>query len=239
MSGASPGAAWQRPEIAGEFLDRRQAVLPLIDVQEDLVRRIFRRRGQDVARVLDVGAGDGAMTELMCSLYPRAQAVLVDFSEPMLARIERRLGDGGWRAVRADLSMSGWRQELPDGRYDAAVSSYAIHHLTTERKRALFVELFELLEPGGMFVNVDVVAIGEPLAGLFDEQMAANDAAMREAAGEPPHEHVESDLFDDHEEDRPDPADSQLLWLREAGFKDVDLHFKWAEGAIFGAVKPS
>jgi ubiquinone/menaquinone biosynthesis C-methylase UbiE len=239
MSGASPGAAWQRAEIAEEFLDRRQAVLPLIDVQEDLVRRIFTRRGREVERVLDVGAGDGAMSELMRSLYPRAQAVLVDFSEPMLARVQRRLGDGGWRAVRADLSSPGWREELPEGSYDAAVSSYAIHHLTAERKRALFAELFALLEPGGMFVNVDVVAIGAPLAGLFDEQMAANDAAVREAAGEIAHEHAESELFDDHEEDRPDPADSQLQWLREAGFEDVELHFKWAEGAIFGAVKPS
>ncbi len=50
----------------------------------------------------------------------------------------------------------------------------AIHHLTSERKRALFAEVFSLLEPGAMFVNMDVVRIEGPLDGLFDEQIIAN-----------------------------------------------------------------
>jgi tRNA (cmo5U34)-methyltransferase len=226
-------AHWQRAELAEEFLDRRQQLLPLIDIQEDLVRRVFERRGRPVARFLDIGAGDGAMTALVRRVFPGSEAVLLDFSEPMLTRAGRRLGGDRWSAVRGDLSTPAWLQELPGGAYDAAVSSYAIHHLTAERKRSLFAELFGLLAPGAMFVNMDVVLIGGPLAGLFDEEILANAAAGR--AGEGHHEH---EPFDDHSEDRPDPIDSQLDWLREAGFEDVELHFKWAEGAIFGAVKP-
>ena len=228
------GAHWQRSELAEEFLEHRQQLLPLLDVQEDLVRQVFRRHGTPLARFLDIGAGDGAMTALVRSFAPHAEAVLVDFSEPMLARVERRLGADGWSAVRADLSTSDWTQELPDGPYDAAVSSYAIHHLESDRKRALFAEIFGLLAPGAMFVNMDVVKIGGPLDGLFDEQILANAAAMHPDSGR-----GRDEPFDDHSEDRPDPADDQLAWLREAGFEDAELQFKWAEGAIFAAMKPT
>jgi len=91
-----------------------------------------------------------------------------------------------------------------------------------------------------MFVNLDVVCIGPPLAGLFDEQMAANAIALEhEHGGARSDAEVEREILADDSDDRPDPADEQLRWLREAGFEDVELHFKWAEAALFGAVRPS
>jgi tRNA (cmo5U34)-methyltransferase len=243
VSAEQQQAAWQRAEIAEEFLDKRQAVLPLIDVQEELVRLLFERRGRSVSRFLDLGSGDGAMSQLIRSFAPEADAVLVDFSEPMLARVERRLGESGWQAVRADLSASGWEHELPaDGeQFDAVVSSFAIHHLTSERKRVLFGEVHDLLAPGGMFVNMDVVKVDGPLDGLFDERIAEAHGALAHDHDHG-HEHgsgaTGEDTFEDSDEDRPDPLENQLEWLREAGFEQVEVHFKWAEGAIFGAVKP-
>ncbi|HEX4437166.1 MAG TPA: methyltransferase domain-containing protein [Solirubrobacteraceae bacterium] len=229
-------AAWQRAEIAEEFLQTRQAVLPLIDMQEELVRLLFERRQRGIATFLDLGSGDGAMSQLMRTVAPEASAVLVDFSEPMLARAESRLGTGGWQAVQGDLSIAGWQRDLPSQSFDAVVSAYAIHHLTSERKRELFVEIHSLLAPGGMCVNMDVVRITGPLDGLFDERIA-------EAHGEIAHDHASAspgeDTFGDSAEDRPDPLEDQLTWLREAGFEQVEVHFKWAEGTIFGAVKPS
>jgi ubiquinone/menaquinone biosynthesis C-methylase UbiE len=241
VSGAPPGASWQRPELVGEFLDARQLLLPLIDVQEDVIRRLFERNPREIRRFLDIGSGDGASSALLRSVAPDAEAVLVDFSEPMLARAERRLGtpEGRWRAVRGDLSVPGWRDGLPGGAYGAAISSYAIHHLPGERKRELFAELFELLEPGAMFVNLDVVTIVGPLQGLFDEQMAALAiAAEHRRGGCRSDEQVSADVLADDGDDRPDSASDQLRWLGEAGFEDVELHFKWAEGAVFGGVKP-
>jgi ubiquinone/menaquinone biosynthesis C-methylase UbiE len=242
MSSSSPIATWQRPEVVGAFLDERQTLMPLLDVQEDLLRRLLDRHPHPVRRFLDVGSGDGAMSELVLAVEPQAEAVLVDFSEPMLERAESRLGrvTRRWQAVRGDLSEPTWREGLPGGSYDAAVSAFAIHHLTAARKRSLFVELFELLEPGAMFVNMDYVFVGGPLRGLWDEQMVANAIqAERDRGGTRSDEEVERSLFDDRDEDRPDRAEDQVQWLRAAGFEHAELHFKWAEAAIFGAVKPA
>ena len=132
---------------------------------------------------MDLGCGDGALTQLVVDAHPSAEVVMVDFSEPMLKRAGerlRRLRVNGslWRA---DLNDPAWSEQLPDGRYDAIVSGLAIHHLPGERKRSLFAELFGLLEPGGVFVNLDYVLVEGPLQGLFDETQDAG-ACGRTAA---------------------------------------------------------
>ena len=110
------GAHWQRAELAEEFLEHRQQLLPLIDVQEDLVRRLFERHGRPVTRFLDLGSGDGAMSQLVRSIAPDAEAVLVDFSEPMLARAGQRARRRRAGAPSArDLSTPAWLEALPGG----------------------------------------------------------------------------------------------------------------------------
>ena len=76
--------SWQRPDLVSTFLRERRTVLPLLEVQEDVVRRLLERNPHPFTRFLDVGGGDGALSELVLSLEPAAEAVLVDFSEPML-----------------------------------------------------------------------------------------------------------------------------------------------------------
>jgi tRNA (cmo5U34)-methyltransferase len=242
VSGAAPGAAWQQPELVDTFLSERKLLLPMLDVQEALIKSLFERSGRPLLRFIDIGAGDGAMTRLLRSVAPSAEAVLVDYSEPMLARAQQRLGEaggGGWRTAHGDLRDPAWHEALPGGRYDAAVSSYAIHHLPAARKRALFAEIRELLEPGAMFVNMDFVAIAGPLAGLFDEQMVANAIAAEHAHhGARSDEQVEQELLADGDDDQPDTVQEQLQWLADAGFEQPEVHFKWAEAAVFGGTRP-
>jgi tRNA (cmo5U34)-methyltransferase len=246
---ATPGAHWQSEELAASFAERRRILIPLLEVQEEVLRLLLERYGRPIERFVDLGAGAGAVSELVLGFLPEAQGVLVDFSEPMLARAGVNLEGyaGRWQVVRGDLNDPAWREALPAGRYDAVVSGLAIHHLPPERKRALFAEAFDLLEPGGLFVNMDYVAIDGPLQGLFDEQMlvnavqAASSPEGERESGGTRHEHAsspEGELDLDDDDDRPDTVEDQLRWLRDAGFEQVEVHFKWAEAAIYGGTKP-
>jgi tRNA (cmo5U34)-methyltransferase len=229
---------WQESQVAANFLERRRSLLPQLEVQEQIIGHLLTRRGRLVEAVLDLGGGDGAMTQLALAHAPQARAVLVDFSEPMLERARARFAAEGGRsrAVRADLREATWAEALQEGRrFDLAISGLAIHHLDSRRKRELFKEVFDLLSPGGLFVNMDIVAVQGPLQGLFEEQMLANAEC---AAGEQGHGGRHEIDFDG-DEDRPDSAEDQLRWLHEAGFAEAEVQFKWAEAAILGAVKPT
>jgi tRNA (cmo5U34)-methyltransferase len=236
VSSLAPTAGWQNAAFVAHFADRRQLVLPLIDLQEDLIRRLLCGHGRSIRRFLDLGAGAGAMTELVFATHPDSEAVLIDFSKLMLEHASRRLAGsaGRWRSIHGDLADPAWRERLPAGHYDAIVSGLAIHHLSSARKRALFKELFALLEPGGIVVNMDYVAIVGPLRRLFDKQMRANAIRAEHESGGT---RSEDDIQLDDGEDQPDTVEDQLRWLRAAGFEQVEVHFKWAEAAIFGGVR--
>jgi tRNA (cmo5U34)-methyltransferase len=233
-------AAWQQEDTVASFAERRRVLIPLLDVQEDILAKVLTRAPRPVERFLDLGAGAGAVSELVLGLGgddSRSQGVLVDFSEPMLERAGANLAsfEGRWQIVRGDLSGSGWQAGLPEGRYDAIVSGLAIHHLSPARKRELFAEAFDLLEPGGTFVNMDCVAVEGPLEGLFDEYMLASAVHHEHQHGR---DGSDQDVDFDTGEDQLDSIEDQLRWLRDAGFKHVEAHFKWAEAAVFGGVRP-
>ncbi len=134
----------------------------------------------------------------------------------MLAAARRRFAGRRCRTVEHDLE-----RPLPDlGRFDAVVSSMVIHHLEDDRKRALNGEVYGLVEPGGMFANFEHVA--SPTERLHD--------AFYAAIGEPAEYEDPSD--------RPLDVETQLGWLRDAGFEDVDCYWKWLEMALLIGVRP-
>jgi SAM-dependent methyltransferase len=171
-----------------------------------------------VERFVDLGCGDGRLTALILSARPEARAVALDFSPPMLAAArERFAADDRVTVIEHDLD-----QTLPiDEAVDAVVSSFAIHHLADDRKRAVGAEAFAWLRPTGAFLNLEHVA--SPTTGLHDAFLAA----------------IATDPADDDPSNQLAPVEVQLAWLREAGFDDVDCHWKWRELALLAGVRPA
>jgi SAM-dependent methyltransferase len=237
---STPGTFWQRPEIAESFTRDRRHLIPWIEAQEEVARRLITRGARRVARFLDLGAGGGAFSELVLQAHAAARGVLVDFSEPMIAAAEERLAPyaGRWEYVLADLSDTAWQETLPDGRYDAVVSGFCIHHLTDERKRELYGEAYDLLEPGGLFLNWEHVATNGLGDGMLEEWMVERLLAVEHARPDPrPDDEVLRHYFDAAEADILAAPRDQCNWLRAAGFVDVDVFFQMPEIAIFGGIR--
>lgn len=167
-------------------------------------------------RVLDLGTGDGRLLALLRIARPASGGIGLDVSAPMLAAArERFAGDAQVELLQHDMASP-----LPDlGSFDAIVSCFAIHHLEDERKRLLYAEVFERLEPGGVFANLEHVA--SPTERLHQH--------FYEALGyEADWEDTSNRLLD---------VETQVRWLREVGFEDVDCYWKWLEMALLIGVK--
>jgi tRNA (cmo5U34)-methyltransferase len=208
-----PSEEWTTAEHVSRYLDRADAYPRRAEGESVLLDHVPR----DARRILDLGTGDGRLLALLGRDRPEMAGVGLDFSGLMLAQARKRFaGDERIELVQHDLD-----EPLPAlGRFDAVVSSFAIHHLEDARKRSLYAEVFDLLEPGGVFANYEHVA--SPSRRLH----LAFFAAIREP------------LEDEDPSDRLVDVETQLGWLRDLGFDDVDCYWKWLEMALLIGVKP-
>jgi tRNA (cmo5U34)-methyltransferase len=171
-------------------------------------------------RILDLGAGDGRLLALLRIDRPDARGVATDLSPTMLdASRARFAGDSMVEVVAHDLdaplgALGG------AGSFDAVVSCFAIHHCSHSRKRPLYAEVFALLAPGGVFYNLEHVA--SPTPELHEAFFAALGMTLAD-------EDRSNQLLD---------VETQVAWLREIGFAQVDCFWKWRELALFGGVRP-
>ena len=204
---------WTSAEHVRRYLSRADEYPRRLEGEGVLLDHVPR----GIPRILDLGTGDGRLLALLRADRPAMIGVGLDFSALMLdAARERFAGDERVGLVEHDLT-----EPLPAlGRFDAVVSSMAIHHLEHERKRSLYGEIFDVLEPGGTFANFEHVA--SPSHRLHLAFYAAIDEPLE-------HEDPSDRLLD---------VESQLAWLREVGFVDVDCYWKWLEMAVLIAVKP-
>ena len=172
-----------------------------------------------VRRILDLGAGDGRLLALLRLDRPHARGVATDLSPTMLdAARERFAGDAMVEVVEHDLDAP--LGVLGDvGSFDAVVSCFAIHHCSHPRKRALYAEVFGLLAPGGVFYNFEHVA--SPTPELHEAFFVAMGKTLAD-------EDRSNQLLD---------VETQVSWLREIGFTQVDCFWKWRELALFGGIK--
>ncbi len=191
----------------------RRQLIPSFDLLYNSAVSVIAMSVTESPRILDLGAGTGLLSAAVLEKLPRAELLLVDHSERMLAQAVQRFGN----QERVSTRIGDLGDPLPEGPFDAVMSGLAIHHLPHEGKRDLFGRIRRALRPGGVFVNVEqVLAPTTALEAMYDRQhethvLDANTPPDEWAAGR---ERMKHDICVD--------VETQLGWLRDAGFAQTD-----------------
>ncbi|MFF4605815.1 class I SAM-dependent methyltransferase [Streptomyces sp. NPDC001339] len=209
-SSASAGTELWNPETYDAL---RRQLIPSFDLLYDSAVGAVAMAVGPAPRILDLGAGTGLLSAALRERLPGAELLLQDRSELMLGQARQRFAADDQVSVRVADHLD----ELPAGPFDAVVSALSIHHLTHENKQDLFARIRTVLRPGGIFVNVEQVLAPTPaLEKMYDRQHEAH----VHASGTPAEEWAAGRERMKH--DIPIDVDTQLQWLREAGFSTVD-----------------
>jgi tRNA (cmo5U34)-methyltransferase len=246
MSNNSP-ETWNEADSA-TFLDRGKYYVPERELQMEIIAGLLESQ-PDGMRIVELCPGEGHLTAALLERFPTSRMLALDGSEAMRASTRDGAGSNANRLeVRDfDLLRHDWRGF--DGEpVNAVVTSLTVHHLEGEGKLQLFKDLYASLAPGGIFVLADLTEpptrVGREIAAWswdgevrrraleIDGNLAALEAFKADEWNHYTHVAPGTDPLD-----KPSSLMEQLLWLREAGFGDVDVHWMKAGHMIISGFK--
>jgi SAM-dependent methyltransferase len=144
---------------------------------------VLRLHAPEKLTVLDLACGPGSIADRVLARLPDSRVVATDY-DPVLARLATTiLAEYGGRAavIDADLATPGWAGAFTQWRFDAVLTSTALHWLSPAQLLDLYTELARLLPPGAVLLNADHLRFGTGRPTLR-EISAAHDAQVRKTA---------------------------------------------------------
>lgn len=236
---------WQNSELAQTFLEGVRGAIPLAHEQIDILSRIIHQVKPQIENFLDLGCGDGILGQSILQQYPQAKGVFLDFSDAMIDVTKTKLSHSHNQVefILQDFGKPEWGESLKQhAPFDVIVSGFAIHHQPDTRKKEIYQEIYELLKPGGFFLNLEhVSSLNNGVEKIFNELFIDSLYEYHQKQGN----HQTREEIAQNYYNRPDkvanilaPVELQCDWLREVGFIEVDCFMKLLEIALFGGLRP-
>lgn len=232
----------------------------------NVVKKILPEPSDPHFNILELGTGTGVLTELLIKQYPGAFIATVEGAEKMLeqAQTKQLLQKNKKRLqfIHADYSMPSWLNGLKPP-FNLVITFDSLHHLSHDRKKELYREIFDLMIHGGDFIISDHVTsrgffyedsqydlwIPEILDNLKKVKQGSDIAAALESISTRTYDDLQklslSVLRDiitanlKREGDNPMPIMEHIDVMREAGFDDVVVEYRFANFAVISARKDS
>lgn len=217
-------------EAAAGYDGLRSRVIPCFEDFYGAIARLMPHDPEKELTVLDLGAGTGLVTAVIRAASPASSITAVDQSPGMLARLQERFKNDS--RVSSELMDYGVGP-LPPGQ-DVIVSALSVHHLDDTAKHRLFRTILDSLQPGGLFINADLVrGASDRVEAYYQDcwrgHLEASGISSQELEG----------IYQRMQYDLTAPLEAQLIWLRSSGFVDVDCYYKYNNFAVYSGTRPA
>lgn len=177
-----------------ENYDLRHKELGLMDNK----LKITEYLNDDLKHILDLGVGSGLELIPLFKKFPNVNITAIDIAENMLDILKERDFAKKIKIICGDFFEIDFGKE----KYDAVISSAALHHFTKEEKRVLYKKIYNSLKENSQFINSDKFAKSTIEEIEFQKKYETNTD---------PEKHIDTPLSVEHER----------LLLEEVGFKNI------------------
>ncbi|MBR9998422.1 MAG: class I SAM-dependent methyltransferase [Cyclobacteriaceae bacterium] len=236
---------WKTIQLTRDYLDGVRGGIPLAATQIELIIRLVRAWRPDLRTFVDLGCGDGILGRQLFGYWPESKGIFIDYSEPMMQAAREKGKDivSVTEYYLLDYREKTWRNSLSHALpVDVVISGFSIHHLEDDQKYRVYQDIFEILRPGGIFLNLEHVASRDQYIekvfdevftdGLYEYHQNHNASITRQEIMDKYYKREDKIL------NKLTLVEIQCDWLREIGFLHVDCFFKLFELALFGGVRP-
>lgn len=206
---------------------QRSILIPLMDIYYGTAVEVTEIKNED-GKILDLGAGTGLLTKFLLKKYPKANYTLVDIADGMLDIARERFS--GFDNI--NFKVEDYREGITGGNYEAIISSMSIHHLDSNEKSQLYKNIYNSLEDNGVFVNADQVKGEDDEAESITKGYQLNyieNCSLSREEKDKTYERIKLDKMD--------KMSDQIQMLKDAGFKSVDIYYKFYNYIVFRARK--
>jgi tRNA (cmo5U34)-methyltransferase len=128
-------------------------IVPHYIEQHQIIYDLFSEEDKKY-RVLDLGCGNGILSELVFRKRPHSYVVGFDLTDKMLAAFEKKLSD---HAGKFELIQGNFRTDSIGIGYDIVLAGLTLHHLTWEEREKIYHKLYSALYPEGLFLANDML----------------------------------------------------------------------------------
>jgi tRNA (cmo5U34)-methyltransferase len=230
-------------EVFANIADFDAGIRQLIPRYDEMLEVVCCCVPRSARYILDLGCGTGELSLKLLERCPDAIVVAVDYSHRAIAQAKSKIKTAGyeerWTSIAMDFGewALGKTPRQMERKFDACVSSLAIHHLSNEMKLKLFDRIGKSLKDGGSFWNADPVVIeltqlSEAYQQVREDWAIAQGttiAQVRAKLGQ-------SNNYGYSSQDRLATLEEHLQWLKMAGFKTISVPWKYYGLAIFGGL---
>ncbi len=180
-------------------------------------------------RILDLGCGNGNVTQELLKIFPRAKYTLLDVSQEMLNSCSERFKETKIKPITSYFND----YKFPSNSFDIVAAGFSMHHCSAIDKQELFKKIYNSLRDTGVLT----------LSDLIIDKNDVNHSKLIEQWGKLVNSHFPDGekwtwIMEHYDEyDKPDSLENQLKWLRNVGFRDIEILIKDQYWVHFKSVK--
>ena len=154
----------------------------------------------DIQYILDLGVGTGLELIALFKRFPNVKVVGIDITENMLDILKEREFSENIEMICDDFFKVDFGKE----KYDAVISSAALHHFTKAEKEVLYKKIYESLKENAQFINSDKFVKNELEENKLQEEYEKNTN---------PEKHIDTPLC----------IENEKKILSKIGFKNIEF----------------